>query len=89
MPPYQLVELFTAAKDTKGEGGRPLRQFQSVRKSGASRAPAFDMISLSEPINAERSHIHRWLFGIHHLGEQFAGGRAQGKALMAVPEGEP
>ena len=58
-------------------------------EAGASRAPAFVMVLPSEAVDAERSHIHRGRFAIHHLGEQFAGGRAQGKALMPMTEGEP
>ena len=58
-------------------------------EAGASRAPVFVITSPSEAIDAERSHIHCGFFAIHHLGEQFAGGRAQGKALVAVAEGEP
>lgn len=58
-------------------------------EAGVSRAPAFVLASPSKAIDAERGHIHLRFFTIHHLGEQFAGGRAQGKALMAVAEGEP
>ena len=47
------------------------------------------MASPSEAVDAERGHIHCGRFAIHHLSEQFAGGRAQGKALMAVAESEP
>src|SRR5690554_4025968 len=60
-----------------------------LHKAGASGAPAFVIALYSKTINPERCHIHRGLFAIHHLGEQFAGGRAEGKALMAVAEGEP
>lgn len=58
-------------------------------EAGASRAPVFVVTTPSETVDAERGHIHPGRFAIHYLGEQFTGGRNQGKALIAVAEGEP